>query len=253
MKKYLIFLLLIIGSIFLLADTKADEVARRHFNLKQSNDQSSIRIMVLINRNNEKKVRKIESFSRKGKNGQDTFMRFVEPAQVLNTTFLSFGYDDGDDEQRIFLPGLGKIRKISASNKDQKFMGSDLFYYDMEDFSFNDFTYKYVKEDEYKGIPCDVIEMYPKDRNAPYSKQVCWISKIDSFSYKVECYDKKRLDLKTKTIVSLSVKAFKGILIPEQMVIDNHKENHKTLLQDSNIQVNIGLSPEIFTIQNMEK
>lgn len=253
MIKKLIFAVLMVTGVSLFGDPKGDEVARRNFSLTESEDCSSLTIMVLINKQGEKQVRRIKSYSKKGKNGRDTFMHFIDPAQVMGTTYLILGYDQGDDEQRIFLPAFGKIRKIAASNKDQKFMGSDLFYYDMEDHDFDDFTYKYVKEEMYDGKMCDVIEMYPKDKNSPYSKQVAWISRSDNFSYKVECYDKKRTTLKIKTIVSLSVKNFNGVLMPQQVVIDNHKENHKTLLQDTEIKVNSGLSPEIFTIRNMEQ
>jgi outer membrane lipoprotein-sorting protein len=252
MKKIILFLCLIIFILPLFADQKGNEIAKKYFSLKESRDCSSLTLMVLINKKGEKKIRKLESYSKEGKNGRNSFMKFVEPADVKGTTFLIIGYNKGDDEQRIYLPALGKIRRISSSNKDQKFMGSDLTYYDMEDHEYNDFTYKYIKDDNYEGMDCHVIEMYPTDKNSPYSKQVTWISKKDFFAYKLECYDKKR-NKKIKTIVSLDVKSFDGVLIPQRMVVDNHVENHKTLVQDTNIKINKGLKDTIFTIQNMQK
>ena len=194
----------------------------------------------------------MESYSKEGKSGRNSFIKFIEPADVKGTTFLIIGYNKGDDEQRLYLPALGKIRRISSANKDQKFMGSDLTFYDMEDHEYNDFSYKYVNDENYESMDCHVLEMYPKDKYAPYKKQVAWINKKDFFAYKMECYDKKK-NVKIKTIVSLDVKSFNGVLMPQRVVVDNHKENHKTLMQDTNIRVNKGIRDTVFTIQNMQR
>ena len=68
----------------------------------------------------------------------------------------------------------------------------------------------------------------------------------------MECYDKKK-NQKIKTIVSLDVKIFNGVLMPQKVVVDNHIENHKTLMMDTNIKVNAGMKDTIFTVQNMQR
>ena len=253
MKKIFFTMLLLLLVIKIFPDSKGEEIARKNFDLKESDDSYSITIMVLIDRNGNKKVRKMETYSKKGKDGRNSFVEFIEPADVKGSTFLTIGHKVGDDEQRLYLPALGKVRRISASQKDGKFMGSDLFFFDMEDQEFDDFTYKYIKDDIYNNMDCYVVEMYPKDTNAPYSKQVAWISKKDYFAYKIDCYDKKKGNQKIKTIVFMDVKEMSGVLYPQKIVVDNHKENHKTLLQDTNIKINIGLKDSIFTIKNMQK
>ena len=253
MRKISFSIIFFIITMFLFCDAKGEDIAKKYFNLKKSNDCFSITTMVLIDKNGNKKTRKIESYSKESKDGRNSFMKFIEPADVKGTTFLIMGYRDGDDDQRLYLPALGKVRKISSSNKGQKFMGSDLTFYDMEDHEYNDFTFKYLKDENYDGKDCYVIEMYPKDKYAPYSKQTAWICKNDNFAYKLECYDKKNINNKIKTIVSLDVKNYSGVLMPQRVAVDNHLENHKTLLQDTNIKVNTGLKDNIFTIQNMER
>jgi len=253
MKKILLMITVMLLSINIFADAKGDEIAKKNFNLKESKDSYSIATMILINSNNDKKTRKIEMYSKEGKEGRDSFIKFLEPADVKGTTFLTTAHKTSDDEQRLYLPALGKVRRISSSDKDGKFMGSDLFYYDMEDHDYEDYTYSYIKEDVYDGKNCFVIEMYPKDTNAPYSKQKVWIAKDDYFAYKIECYDKKGNKGLIKTLVMLNIKNIDGVLIPERIVVDNHKENHKTLLQRENIKINIGLKDSIFTVQNLTK
>lgn len=252
MKKALIISILLIITFNVFADKKAEEIAYKNFNLKKSKDSVSTTMMILINKNGEKTIRKMESYSKEGKTGKNSFIKFVEPANIKRTTFLTIGYQKGDDDQRLYLPALGKIRKIASSNKGQKFMGSDLFYYDMEDHDYEEYSYKYIKEEKYDSVECFVIAMYPKSKNAPYSKQICFISKDDYFTHKIECYEKKNENSKIKTIVFKDIKNYNGILVPLKIIVDNHLEKHKTYLQENNLKINTGLSDDIFTIQNMQ-
>lgn len=234
-----------------LADSKGEEIARKNYSLKEADDSYSLSTMILIDKNNNKKVRKIESYSKEGKSGENSFVVFLEPSDVKGTKFLTIGHREGDDEQRLYLPALGKVRRISSSKKGGSFMGSDLNYFDMEDHSFDDFSYSYVREETYEGMDCYVIEQSPKDPNAPYSRQLVWISKSDNFAYKVECYDKKSSSRLIKVIVMKEVKRIDGIMVATKMVVDNRENNHKTLMVMENVRLNTGLDDSIFSIKNL--
>jgi len=236
----------------LMADEKGDEIARKNLDLKKQDDSFSVGLMVLINDKGSKKVRKVEMYSKKTKEGTNSFIMFLEPADVSGTKFLTIGHKNGDDEQRLYLPALGKVRKISSSNKGGSFMGSDLNYYDMEEHAFEDSNYKYIKDEKYNEKDCFVIETYSKDKNCPYSKQIFWISKEDYFAYKIECYEKKDNTL-LKTLVIPEVKITDGIILQTKIVVDNHKEGSKTLFQMDNLKINIGIKDSVFSIQNLEK
>lgn len=255
MKKSIITIILIflvsIMSVF--SDPRGEEIAKKNYNLPEAADSYSISTMVLINSRGDKKVRKLKMYSKKAKDGTNSFIEFVEPADVKGTRFLTIGHKKGDDEQRLYLPALGKVRRISSSKKGGSFMGSDLNFFDMEDHDFTDFQYKYIKDETYNGMSCHIIEMYPEDENAPYSKQVAWINKSDFFAYKVECYDKKSGNPLMKTIVMMDVKSIGGVLMPGKLVVDHHLKNHKTLLSMSDRKVNIGLKDTIFSVQNLTK
>src|SRR4030042_4622978 len=191
MKKILLTILSLSLAAVFYADDKGSEIAKKSFDLKKSNDTSSEFTMILIGKDGTKKTRKLSIRSKEGKEGRNTIVEFLEPADVKGTKFLTIAHKKTDDEQRLYLPALKKTRQISSSNKNGKFVGSDLFYYDMEDRAFEDQTYKYIKEEKYNDKDCHVIEAVSLDANSPYSKTVLWISKADYFAYKIECYDKK--------------------------------------------------------------
>ncbi|HOV14620.1 MAG TPA: outer membrane lipoprotein-sorting protein [Spirochaetota bacterium] len=251
MKKIVLFALTMILTLSLFADEKGDEVAKKNKGLKKSTDSYSEADMVLIDKKGDQKKRKIIMYSKEGKEGRNSFTEFLEPADVKGTKFLTIARK-GDDEQRLWLPALKKTRLISSTSKDGKFMGSDLSYYDMEDRDFEDFNYKFIKDDKFQNKECFVLETTPKDKNAPYSRSIMWIAKDDYFIYKVEAYDKKD-DKLLKTIVFVEVKNYDGILVPTKMVVDNAKEGTKTLLAMNNVKINSGIKDEIFSVQNLEK
>lgn len=251
MKKTLLLLVFSIFTIGLFADAKGDEIARKMDEVAEPNDRYSISSMILIDKNNNRKVRKLENYSKKTSKGTNSFIEFLEPADVKGSRFLTIGYDDGDDDQRLYLPALGKVRKISSSKKGGSFMGSDLNYYDMEDRNFNDATYKYLRDEEYNGVDCFVIESYPTDEDAPYSKTQTWVDKSNYIPRKVVCFDKK--GRKEKTIAMVEVKKIKGYWITLKMVVDNHLKGTKTLLSTESPQLNAGLKDDIFSVQNLTR
>ena len=251
MKKFVFFVLTMLFTLSLFADEKGDEIARKNKDLKKSIDSYSEADMILIDKKGDQKKRKLIMFSKESKEGRNSFTEFSEPADVKGTKFLTIARK-GDDEQRLWLPALKKTRLISSSSKDGKFMGSDLTYYDMEDRDFDDFTYKYLKDDKFQDKDCFVIETTPKDKTSPYSRSIMWISKADYFTYKIETYDKKD-DKLLKTIVFVEVKTIDGVLIPIKTVVDNNKEGTKTLLVMSNTKINSGIKDTVFTVQNLEK
>lgn len=253
MKRYFFIVVLIITTIAIYCDERGSEIAKKSFGLKKALDSYVGIEMILIDKDGNKRFRKLDSYTKETIEGTNTFIEFLEPADVSRVRFLTIARKKGDDEQRLYLPALGKVRRISSSNKDGKFMGSDLFYYDLEDQEYEDFIYKYIEDTSYNNIECHIIEMNPVDDDAPYSKQAAWISKKDFFIYKIECFDKKGTQSKIKTIVFMDIKNYNGVLIAERIVVDNHKENHKTLLQRRNIKISIGLKDDIFTVQNLTK
>ncbi len=256
MKKktlfFIVFMLCVIMAGFPQANRGAG-IAKMTFELLESNDDYSLVTMVLIDSRGNQKTRKFKMYTKQGSQGRNSFIEFVEPADVKGTRFLTIAHKNADDEQRLYLPALGKVRKISSSKKDAKFMGSDLYYYDMEDRDYEEFTYNYVGEEVFRGMNCYVIESLPKDSAAPYSKMMMWVNKENYFVYKRDCYDSKQQRRLLKSIIILEVKNKGGVLTGTKMVIENHIENHKTLLERDNLYINTGIDDSIFSVQNLTK
>ncbi len=250
-KNILVLLLIILGVNSMLAQTnKGYEIMKKNDELKEPDDAFFEGNLVIKNKRGNIKKRKMKIFSKKQPAGFDSFFEILEPADVEGMKFLTIA-KKGEDEQRIYLPAFGKSRKISGSGKDGKFLGSDIYFYDLEDHNLEDFTYQFIDEKKWEGKDYFIVEAYPIDKKAPYSKIVNWVCKEDYFIYKCEMFDKKqKRHLKTSIINQTQI--IQGIILSVEMITQNHIDNSSTIYYQSNFKINVGMDKSIFTIQNLE-
>jgi hypothetical protein len=240
------------------ADAKGDQIAAQYYGHVKAADTTANAVMTLIDKSGNKKVRELDMFTKNSAAGAYSFIEFKKPADVAGTKFLTTPLKDGTSEQRLYLPALKKTRKIASSDKTGEFVGSDLTYYDMEDRKLEDSTYTFLSDGEtlpdkaFEGMKFSKIEVKAKADDSPYAKSVMWINMDDLHAYKIDVYDKKGGAL-WKTIVFVKYEDQKGVKMPVQTLVTNHKKGSKTLLQLNNLTINTGLKDEVFSVKNLEQ
>lgn len=75
------------------------------YNRAVGDDMTADLTMTLTNSSNENRVREIKQFSKDFGDLEKKIMFFVSPADVKNTSFMSWSYDEAgkDDDQWIYL------------------------------------------------------------------------------------------------------------------------------------------------------
>ena len=116
--------------------------------------------MTLIDKNGHKRQRKLQSLRKDQGTTVKQLLFFLEPANVRNTGFLTYDYQDPkrDNDQWIYLPELYKTKRIASSDKSQPFMGSDFSYTDMTRRILDEWTFKMLGEKEVRGEMTWLIE-----------------------------------------------------------------------------------------------
>lgn len=255
LAAFLIFTLAAAGA---WADPKADAIIRTVLDRKSPADMASTSTMTITDRTGVTKVRKLKTVLKDSGDESRSFTEFVEPADVNGTKFLTVSKKGEADDQRIYLPALKKVRKISSSSKDGEFMGTDLTYFDMEKRTFDDGTYTLLAENEtlegpaFAGLKLAKVASTFKDPNAPYSKTVSWIDPATGIPYKTDCYDKKDGAL-LKTITIDEVKTIKGYLFTTKSTIANVKKGSQTVTSMGDIAVDIGVKDADVSLKRLEK
>jgi len=216
-------------------------------------DGTSELSMHLIDSRNNERVRKIKQFSKDYGKEEKSIMFFLSPADVKNTSFMNWSYDDPgkDDDQWIYLPALRKVKRISSDSKDDYFMGSDFTYDDLGDRHPDEDVHKLLREETIDGKPCYVVESVSKDQDYMYSKTITWVIKDVWIGLKKEFYDEDGDLLKV-----LKVKKYEKIKdywVISNTEMKNIQDDHTTKMKLSNIQVDIGVDDMKFTERNMTR
>ena len=217
--------------------------------------------MILIDRKGKKRVRKLKAYGMEQDKDSLSLMFFLSPADVRNTGFLTYDYDESgkDDTQWLYLPALRKTKRIAAGDKSGSFMGSDLNYSDMTSPDLDLYDYTLMKETKVKGKKVWQIKAVPKTKDeaekSGYSKSVVFIRQDNYVMIRgVRWVHKKR---RNKYLDVKKLEKIDGIWVSTEMHVttkSGKKTLHKTILKENNIKFNQAeVNEDLFTIRRLEK
>ncbi len=243
----------------LMADANAKAIAQKVHDRDDGKSLIQDMTMTLIDKNGKKRVRSIKTFSKDFGVDEKKIMFFKSPADVKDTSFLTYDYEDNskDDDQWLYLPALKKVKRIPTSDKSSSFMGSDFSYYDMTDRDVDDFSYKILKHVKVRGKDTTMIESIPKTQDvideSGYTKTIGLIREdidmvVRSIGF-LKNGKKKYLDI-TK------MHKQDGIWVIDEMTMTTKKGKqrvHKTILNFDNIKVNSEIKDDMFTTRRLQK
>jgi hypothetical protein len=146
--KKLLTVAIVIAGFSASAQLTGREIVNKAYNLPSGDDQTSQLTMTLVNKSGQTRVRKIQQFTKDFGTVEKSIMFFLSPADVKNTSFMNWSYDDENkaDDQWIYLPALKKVKRISSDSKSDYFMGSDFTYDDLGDRKLDADTHKLLHE-----------------------------------------------------------------------------------------------------------
>lgn len=189
-----------------------------------------------------------------------TVIFYLAPKNIKDTAFLTYDYNDPEleDNQWLYLPALRKVRRISASDRGDYFLGTDMTYEDIKletRVSTADFNFQTIGTCDANGKPGLQIEGTPKTkeiaRELGYSKtQSCvdneiWMIRTSQF------WDIKGNLLKTVTISN--IEQIQGIWTQQNIDVENHKTGHSTGLAFSEVDYQSPVPDDIFTTNAIKR
>ena len=207
--------------------------------------------LTLSSKRGSDRVREIEIRSQTKNDLSKTLVRFNAPADVAGTGFLVLENKDREDDQYLFLPALGKVKRITGSQKNQRFMGTDLTYADMESRNLKKSESTRHADENVGGNDAFRIESVPKnDADAPYGKTISWIHKVSYVPLKVEFYDKELKLLKTLKVKRLEKKEGRWVVMDS--TIENVQEQTSTHMLINTLDLKANLGDAEFTEEKLK-
>ncbi len=240
-------------------DPKAREIMTRVDDRDDGDNQTSNMQMILIDKRGKQRVRDLRSFSKDKGEDDYSMMFFLSPADVEDTGFLTYDYDeaDRDDDQWLYLPALKKTKRIASSDKSGSFMGSDFSYSDMTSRPLENYEYELLQEGEVDGHPVWIIQSTPVDEDeideTGYTKSIQFVRTDNDVVVQAKIWVKKGKRNKAEVVgVAWQID---GIWVPTVMTMTTKKGKktpHKTILRMSDIKFGQDLDFDPFSVRGLE-
>ena len=239
----------------------ADEIMKKVDQRNTGNSAVSSNVMILIDKKKRERIREIKLFTKEYDDVEKSISFFLSPADVKDTSFLSYDWinDDLEDDSWLYLPSLQRVNIIASADKDGSWMGSDFTISDVEGLDVSDSTYEIVSDNEIvDGYECWKIESTPKTEKViektGYLKSTLWIRK-DNF-VQVRGIINVKKGKKVKYFSAKDIKIIDGIWTAQtlQMVTTkNKKVLHSSIFRLKNIKYNVEIDDDIFEVESMQR
>jgi outer membrane lipoprotein-sorting protein len=236
----------------------AESIMQNNTAITKFKDSISIATMTLVDRDGDQRVRKVAGHTRLVSNAEENMrlIRFLGPADIKGTATLLIENAATDDDIWIYLPALGKVRRLSSANKKTAYVGTDFSYGDVVGYKVSEWAHEIVREDVFNHVRCYVIESKPKNdaarQNSGYSKRTSWISKENYVAVKIEISDLDGQPLKTissSAIQEVSKNRWQAM----ESEVKNVQTGHKTILKYQEFKTNQNVPEKLFTVRELEQ
>jgi hypothetical protein len=207
-------------------------------------------VMALVNNRDQQQTRKVVMYSRKDGKTRRLFLRFLSPADIAGTAFLGID-DDGDRVQHLFMPAMAKTRRISSSQRNASFVGTDFSYADLDNRDIDDSSKRKLADEDLGGQSCWVIEVTPSDAQSQYGRVQLWIAKQTFLPLKIRFFGKGGDEIKRYTTQEVK-KVQDRWLITESRMVDLKRE-HTTVFKVIEVTLRKDIDLEQFTVRALER
>jgi len=228
------------------------ELARQVHDRSDGKDAAATAVMYLTQKGRDSRQRTLAVLRKdKGTDERWSFIRFYEPADIAQTGLLTKDYPHGDSNQWLYLPALGRVRRISSSDKGGRFVGSDFYYEDLQRRAVNKDDHRLLGTASIGRIRCEVLQSTPKDpSSSAYSKRVAWVHPASLVPLQVDFYQGGNRP--TKRLKVRRLKRIQGIWTVMDSIMYDLRTGHQTRLALSGVRYNQGLPDSLFTTEALE-
>jgi hypothetical protein len=246
------------------APVTGDWIARRIDSRDTGRDARSTLQMRLFDRQGRKRERTLTLLAMEGASvgkrdaiGDRLLMRFTYPNDIAGTSFLVWERDGAEDERFLFLPALGRVRRIAGSERQESFVGSDFTYEDIGGRALDDYTYTLVDANatftgaDGRAHPAYQLESRAKQADALYPRVVSLVRKDNFVVVRAEIFNRR--NEREKEYRVLRLEQVSGIWTALEVVMTNELDRTRTELTTTSVNYNVGLEETDFSRRELER
>jgi hypothetical protein len=249
-------------------EPSAESIARRVQDRDTGRDSRTEMRMKLFDRQGRARERALTMVSLRGRGnpgaakdapeGDRLLIRFTYPNDIRGTGFLVWEHPDKDDERFLYLPSLGRVRRIAGSEAQESFVGSDFTYEDIGGREFDEYTYAIADANASwtppaggPARPAWRLESRRKDAAAEFPRVISTVLKDSFVVVAADIYNRR--DEKQKVYTVRRLEQVEGIWTALDAEMTNAIEKTRTELVIESADYNVGLAESAFTRRELER
>jgi outer membrane lipoprotein-sorting protein len=253
------------------APVTAETVARQVQDRNTGRDSQSSMRMKLFDRHGRARERALTIISLRGRgapgaaptapDGDRLLIRFTYPNDIRGTSFLVWEHPQSEDERFLYLPSLGRVRRIAGAETQESFVGSDFTYEDIGGREFDDYTYAFAGADSGQAVwtpaggggPREAwrLESKRKDAAAEFPRVVSLVLKDSYVVVGADVYNRRNEKQKVYTVRRLE--QIEGVWTVVDSEMTNALEKTRTELRVESADYNVGMKEADFSRRELER
>src|SRR5690554_4133775 len=172
-------------------------------------------------------------------------IKFTAPADIAGSGFLTLTLEDGQEERLVYLPALGRVRRIAGGQQGDSFFGSDFSYEDITGIDPDDYTHRLL---ETRDGPSYVVEAVPTAASgSPYDRLVLEVPEATLVPTRVEYYEGGAL---SKVLSVSGLSEVDGYLLAGERrmeTLQGGEVRSFTLIQQASVKLDQQLPDDLFS------
>ena len=245
----------------------ADDVARRIQDRDTGRDSRATLRMKLHDRRGRIRERALTMLTLRGgepgaaatnaARGDRLLIHFTYPNDIRGTGFLVWEHPQADDERFLYLPSIGRVRRIAGSETQESFVGSDFTYEDIGGRELDEYTYSIADENSAwapaggPARPAWRLESRRKDSTAEFPRVVSLVLKDTFVVVGADVYNKRNEKQKVYSVRRLE--QVEGIWTVMDSEMSDAVARTRTELLVEKIDYNVGVKEADFTRRELER
>lgn len=214
--------------------------------------------MRLVDRQGAVRERRFTTAWLRGAKGEDKgLVRFLSPADIKGTGLLVLKHAAGEAERFLFLPALGRVRRVAGGESQEAFVGSDFSYEDIGGQDLDAYTYEVLDEQTSfqaaDGVtyPCYRLQAKARDPRATHPVTISWVARESLVVVHSEFLD--RAGQKRKTYDVRKLAKVQGIWTVLESVMSTERDRTRTELLVDAPKYNVGLTDADVSRRELER
>ena len=195
--------------------------------------------IILIDKTGKEKIREAQMLQ---KGPHNKLYRYTKPDSQAGIATLTLP----DNVMWLYLPALGKPKRISMLTKDTSFNNTDFSY---EDMATTPYAERFTPELIESAGDYYMLNLVPKSGKSNYSKIIAKINKEHGYAETMDIYDLKGKKFKEAVYRYEKVGKYWNAT---EVVMKDLEKNHSTKIVITDVKFDQGLSDDIFTVENLK-